>query len=377
MSNPAGYRKYSGRILFVLSLVATCTFVWIFAQVTTHIFAKQDATAAGQIVERYFRLDIDEIEAIAQGAKPSDNFKATIDRGLNAQVFFGYKIFDAQGRLRYAASANAGSNATTPYSDVIDPVAARAAAQKSAITETGETIVASQVRYLADTVIPVLRNGKTVAVQEIYLEQTDRLNQLRDRITILTLLAALLAAIAFGIPAIAWRRKSAALAEHEKELELQSQRFATALDTLPQGVTMFDGERKLAVANTAYAEIFGLKPEAMKPGTAADDVRRLRLETGTRVLSDFEKETIPLLSNGIEHANEVWKLPNGSVVRTFRYPVPGGGWVSLHEDVTEELKHQEELHTARRFLDTVVENIPGAIIVKDAATLRYQLANKH
>ena len=381
MSNPTSYKRYSGRILLALALAATGAFVWMFAQVTAHTFARQDAAAASQVVARYFSLDNSEIEAIANGAKPSPAFRATIDRGLNASVFFGFKIFDPQGRLKYSASAAAGSDPSTTEAGTISESARRAAETATTITDTGEFKTSAGVRYLAETVIPVLRDGKPVAVQQIYLEQTGRLLQLRDRITTLTVLAALLAAIAFGIPAIAWRRKSADLAARERDLDLQSKRFKTALDNLPQGITLFDGDRKLAMANDRYAKMFGIPGDLLKPGTSVDNIRKLRFEHGCPVLSDFEHDSAgeqrySRLANGIERSKETWELEDGRTVKTTRYQVPDGGWVSLHQDVTEDLRRQEELATARRFLDKVIENIPVAIIVKDAKELRYQVANR-
>src|SRR5262249_28037896 len=45
-------------------------------------------------------------------------------------------------------------------------------------------------------------------------------------------------------------------------------------------------------------------------------------------------------------------------------------------DVTERKRAEDELRSTRAFLDTVVENIPASILVKDAADLRYVLINR-
>ena len=376
MSTPSRYSKFSGRILLALALLAICTFVWAFARVTAHSFASQDAAAASQIVTRYFNLDSAEIQAVANGAKPSEAFRATVERGLAANVFFAYRIYDTKGHLRYAASKLEGSNSSsTADLGVLNPQAASVAITGVPHTETGEFPVEGNARYLAVTASPVLRNGTTAAISEVYLEQTERLYQMRERITALTILAAVLAAMTFGVPAIAWRRKSVDLAAHESKLDHQAKSFKTALDNLPQGIAMFDADRKLAIANEAYAQMFGLPSETLLAGTAADDIRKLRLERSSPVLLDFEHEVNLQFVNGIETTQEMWRLRNGRTIKTNRYPVPGGGWVSLHEDVTDELRHAEELQTARKFLNTVIANVPVAIIVKEARTLRYEIAN--
>jgi PAS domain S-box-containing protein len=50
--------------------------------------------------------------------------------------------------------------------------------------------------------------------------------------------------------------------------------------------------------------------------------------------------------------------------------------VVTHEDVTERWRAERELENTRNFLDTVVENVPAAITVKDARKLDYVLINR-
>ena len=49
-------------------------------------------------------------------------------------------------------------------------------------------------------------------------------------------------------------------------------------------------------------------------------------------------------------------------------PIEGGGWVATHEDITERKRAERELEQTRAFLDTIIENVPSPIIVKDAQT---------
>ena len=54
----------------------------------------------------------------------------------------------------------------------------------------------------------------------------------------------------------------------------------------------------------------------------------------------------------------------------------GGGWLVTHEDVTERARTEREVESTRNFLQMVIENVPATIVVKDARTLRYVLANR-
>ena len=46
-------------------------------------------------------------------------------------------------------------------------------------------------------------------------------------------------------------------------------------------------------------------------------------------------------------------------------PIADGSWVATHEDITGRRCAEKELERTRKFLDTVIENVPATIIVKE------------
>jgi len=64
------------------------------------------------------------------------------------------------------------------------------------------------------------------------------------------------------------------------------------------------------------------------------------------------------------------------MIRIQESPIDGGGWVAVHEDVTEQHQSQRILQRTKQFLATLIENIPEGIIAKDARDLRYVFVNK-
>ena len=56
--------------------------------------------------------------------------------------------------------------------------------------------------------------------------------------------------------------------------------------------------------------------------------------------------------------------------------MPDGGWVATHLDITEQRRAEQELDETRQFLDSIIENIPVAVVVKDAKTRKYLLVNR-
>ncbi len=55
---------------------------------------------------------------------------------------------------------------------------------------------------------------------------------------------------------------------------------------------------------------------------------------------------------------------------------PDGGWVATHIDITEQRRAEQELDETRQFLDSIIENIPVSVVVKDAKTRKYLLVNR-
>src|SRR6185437_12209395 len=69
------------------------------------------------------------------------------------------------------------------------------------------------------------------------------------------------------------------------------------------------------------------------------------------------------------------EMNDGRTIAVINQPIEGGGWVAMHEDITERKRAERELEHTRSFLNTVIENVPTPIIVKDIPELRYLLIN--
>lgn len=54
----------------------------------------------------------------------------------------------------------------------------------------------------------------------------------------------------------------------------------------------------------------------------------------------------------------------------------GGGWIAVHDDITERRRSQRILERTERFLVTVLENLPQALFARDARSTRYTFVNR-
>ncbi len=72
----------------------------------------------------------------------------------------------------------------------------------------------------------------------------------------------------------------------------------------------------------------------------------------------------------------IGELNNGRIIAVSHRPIADGSWVATHEDITSRRRSEKELERTRKFLDTVIENVPATIIVKEPREGRYVLLNR-
>ena len=68
----------------------------------------------------------------------------------------------------------------------------------------------------------------------------------------------------------------------------QHQQLDAALENMLQGLAMFDAEQRLIVCNKRYAEMYGLTPEQVKPGTTVRQILEYRIASGFYHVRDAE-----------------------------------------------------------------------------------------
>ena len=121
-------------------------------------------------------------------------------------------------------------------------------------------------------------------------------------------------------------------------------RFDTALNNMSQGLCFFDGAQRLIVSNRQYCAIYALAPEDVRPGLSLKDIVELRFKAGTSPKAMTQEDYLrwrisPIVNN--QESDTIVELANGHFVRICHRPMPDGGWVATHEDITE--RHQTEL----------------------------------
>ena len=150
-----------------------------------------------------------------------------------------------------------------------------------------------------------------------------------------------------------------------------------AINNMSSGLIVFDASERIVVCNRRYIEMFGLSPDIVKPGCSFDELLAHRVARGT-ISGDIERykrELRESLARNRSYSHIV-RIPDGRYIGIDNQPMANGGWVGIYEDITERRNATSELKRARAFLDTVIENVPVSVFVKDARSLRYILVNR-
>jgi diguanylate cyclase (GGDEF)-like protein len=133
------------------------------------------------------------------------------------------------------------------------------------------------------------------------------------------------------------RQANAYLASANASLELGHQQFDAVLANIVQGVCLFDGSQRLLAWNRRFTEIYGLPPETASVGVTLKEIVETRHAAGSgpdMSPSDYVDWCCQTASGG-QPSGKVVALQNGQVVAINLTPMPGGGWVATHEDITE------------------------------------------
>ncbi|MBV9261994.1 MAG: PAS-domain containing protein [Pseudolabrys sp.] len=135
----------------------------------------------------------------------------------------------------------------------------------------------------------------------------------------------------------------------------------TAIDSMTQGLCMFDGSERLVVSNKQYYEMYNLSADECRLGLSLAEVLGLRAKKGTfsRDIHAYRAELLDGVRKGETKLNEV-KSSNGRLIQVINHPMKDGGWIGTHEDITDRRQSEQQRATIeqqeerRAFIDGAI-----------------------
>jgi diguanylate cyclase (GGDEF)-like protein/PAS domain S-box-containing protein len=163
----------------------------------------------------------------------------------------------------------------------------------------------------------------------------------------------------------------------KKHLEHANMLLNATLANMPHGICMFGADKKLVLANDLYSTMYGLNPADIKRGATLPEILQARVASGCcpkdseKYLTDRVREAFLPAPGYI-----INELKDGRILAVSRQTMPDGGSVAVHQDITAHLLTEKQLDETKQFLNSIIENIPVAVVVKDAVTRKFVLVNR-
>ena len=173
----------------------------------------------------------------------------------------------------------------------------------------------------------------------------------------------ILAVMAFGVwHAVRLRRARA-------EIETRTRNFQSALEYMPQGLAMFDADKRLLMCNEQYRRMYDDAEQFLRPGVTMMQIREQRVgrnlyrDPGT--LQSLRGEN----PESLQDKNEIRELGDGRFIAVTVAPIAGGGFVATHTDVTDTRRREASFQL-------MFNNNPVPMWVYDVGSLRFLAVNE-
>lgn len=335
---------------------------------------KIDAQETSQQWADYFSKSLSDLEKIAAGTKPSEDSLRHMKQAERIGNVFRYKIFDAQGYLRFISDRSDLIWPEKPSLAKHNVEAARAIESGKPYTQINHGQPPNRPMMYAETYLPIIKNGKLVAVVEVYVDQSPLHSTFRNNFLLAIVATLGLTMVAFGVPAAAFYYRTRQKEAADRELTKQNRILSTVLKNTSQGLCLFDSEQRLLTCNDQYTRIYGMSPESASAGMTLQEILERRIDEGFYAgedPQDYIDERTKCAAENI-HKHDVHLLSDGRTISVYHKPLPDGGWLTTHEDITELHRIESEAKYLAQY-DQVTE-LPNRNLfheqLEEAANLR-------
>lgn len=155
------------------------------------------------------------------------------------------------------------------------------------------------------------------------------------------------------------------------------------LNILTDAVALFDARRRLRMANSAFAALWGIDPgildERPTLSEVIDILRARDLLPHEKDITGWKERQLAAYGEAGPLPDEMWPLPGGQILRVAKKRLPDGGLLILFDDITGtaalQARYKTQLEVQNATLDKLAEAVgvfsgDGALAFANAAFAR-------
>jgi two-component sensor histidine kinase/PAS domain-containing protein len=146
-----------------------------------------------------------------------------------------------------------------------------------------------------------------------------------------------------------------ALEQSKLSLEQVNLWLDTALKNIAHGLSMFDRDQRLILCNERYSKMYNISVDQTRADTTLRDILEARGVAHAEDCARAFRVSEPTYT-------EI-KLADGRTIAANYQPMPDGGWVAIHQDITERKKAEEHQQLLLSELDHRVRNVLARVAV--------------
>ncbi len=167
-------------------------------------------------------------------------------------------------------------------------------------------------------------------------------------------------------------RKRAEAAQQRMGVDLRrnNELLSSILENLPCGLSVFDNDLKLVIANRQFRALLRFPDLLFEPPVIRfEDFVRFNAEQGAYGSGDVESRIRSIVdrARGNHVAQQLDRMPlEQSMLEIRSAPLPGGGFVSTYSDVSSRIKAETEVKRSAELLRGAIDAIGEAFVVYDA-----------
>jgi diguanylate cyclase (GGDEF)-like protein len=194
-----------GAWLFILILTILVAGTWTIIRITAGHLLDEDAKDTAHDWANFLAVNVTDLEQIAAGEQPSQQSLAFFQAARAAGHVFRYVIYNREGYSQLVADKSGIS-----FVDISrrSTQAADAIATGGPIVDTESSQSDGAPQYFAEAFVPVTIAGRPVAIVAAYVDQTSQRGNIYRQILWASAALCGLTALSFGVPAIAWYRRT-------------------------------------------------------------------------------------------------------------------------------------------------------------------------